>query len=695
MKEEKGLVNKKTVLGLRTKLTASFVCVVLLAVGLLGFVASNNAEKAVYKEVLENVENVSDLVNAMVNVRQDLLQDKMQGDLNTAQKLLANMGTVTVAHEEMVSVGSYTVPTMYAGNTRLTMDFTLVDEIQQLVGGTATVFYRQDDKLIRVSTNVLTEEGNRGVGTIIDSSSPVYQTIINNETYYGRAWVVNAWYITGYAPITDGNGEIIGVIYVGIREQDPELQAIINDINMGNQGYVYVFDSNGDLILHPTMQGENIGDLNFVQEMTAQKNGNISYNFQDVEYVASYRYFSPWDWHIVAAATDMELKSASRDLTSLILKVSIVIGLVAAASGLLLAGSIVKPIYKLKEYFEIASKGDLTVVSDVESQDELGILSNAFNTMINANKSLVGDISNAIEQMSSATEQVNKAVEESNSSMTEIASSVDRVAWGAQENANALRETNRGADEVATTAQNVFEKSQIASEHSKKAMDEVKNTIGVIDGVTTTVKFLDEGRVEIGQVVGELVASTEAIANFVSNITGIAEQTNLLALNAAIESARAGEHGKGFAVVAEEVRKLAEESSKSAKEIATLIEDIQTKTETAVAASEKTGEVIVDTVTQVEKIKTSINHIVAVINQANAEIQEIKVVSEEQSALSEELTASVADVSRITEESAASAEEIAAGVEEQASSLEEIGATMQELDSMANELLEKVRVFKV
>ena len=95
-----------------------------------------------------------------------------------------------------------------------------MDRVQQLVGGTCTIFQRlEGDRLLRISTNVLRADGSRAVGTYIPASSEVARAIFRGETYRGRAYVVNAWYITVYEPIHNEKQEVIGALYVGIPEQ--------------------------------------------------------------------------------------------------------------------------------------------------------------------------------------------------------------------------------------------------------------------------------------------------------------------------------------------------------------------------------------------------------------------------------------------------------------------------------------------
>lgn len=682
-------------MGLRGKIIASFVIVIIFSVGVLATYATMNAQDTLTGAVNEDGQHIADSIKNMLSVRQDLLTDILKSNLKVVLNELNELGEIQVLHNLPIQVGNYTVPTLVAGTHRVTLDYALVDKIQKLFGGTSTVFYLQNNELIRVSTNVLKEDGQRAVGTSIKSDSPVYQSIVNKKQYVGRAFVVNAWYITGYEPLFDKNGNVIGAIYVGVKEQDPFLEKVINGVKIGQEGYVYVMDSKGDIIIHPKIKGQNISNTTFAQQIIKEKNGKIQYVFDGHEKIAIFRYFEPWDWYVVATADLDDLHSASKKILNTILVTGLVISIIAFIISFIIANSLVKPINKLKNLMEIASRGDLTVQSDITSKDEIGVLSKSFNTMIDSNRVVIGGLYQAIDHLSSSTVQANEAIEQANLGMAVISKGVDRVAHGAHNNAKILKEANQGIEEVAKTAQHVANSTQLSLEDSAVVAQKAENIRETMNSVSGSVDELDASRKDISNVVEGLVRTTQNISNFVQVIKSIADQTNLLALNAAIEAARAGQEGRGFAVVAEEVRKLAEESSKSAKEIESLIMDIQTQTNVAVRTSERTGETILSTIQEVREAKNKIEEIVEAVGRVNDQIQEMAAAAQEQSALSQEMTASLNEITATVESTAASTQQIASGVQQQASTLQQVGTTTEELNGLSRDLLCKVQGFKI
>ena len=191
----------------------------------------------------------------------------------------------------------------------------LVDAVGELTGGTVTLFQRMNAQgdMLRIATSVIGEDGERAVGTYIPAvdangePNAVLSTVLQGETYIGRAWVVNDWCLTAYKPIMDDAGSVIGILYVGMKESDLNAQLVqaIQSVNFGESGYAFVLNSKGDTLVHQRedMVGLNVIDdvgLDEFQELLDNRSAGqtdlLSYTFDDREKFILYTYFPDWDW---------------------------------------------------------------------------------------------------------------------------------------------------------------------------------------------------------------------------------------------------------------------------------------------------------------------------------------------------------------------------------------------------------------
>ncbi len=382
--------------------------------------------------------------------------------------------------------------------------------------------------------------------------------------------------------------------------------------------------------------------------------------------------------------------------SSLIMISVILIALIASAAvSWMISKLIYGPAKQMEYLMQKAKNGDLTVQSNYESRDEIGSLSKSFNEMISQIKSLIMMVRESSDQVAASSEQLMASAEETNKAAEQIAEASSIMASNGEASVKGTEVVSISTQQMAIGITNISDSitqvsdhSNVTTEESEKGNIALKKTIDQMGSINETVQTSSS-------IIKDLGDRSSEIEKILAVISGISEQTNLLALNAAIEAARAGEHGKGFAVVADEVRKLAEESRRSAEQITHLIHDIQSSTANAVVSMDKcttevqTGLVLInDTGKSFEKILHSAADVSSQSIEVSAAVKQL-------SSSVEQVAMGIFDISMKTEESSSSSQTVAAGAEEQLASMEEITASAHSLAKMAEDLQSMVNTFKV
>jgi methyl-accepting chemotaxis protein len=395
------------------------------------------------------------------------------------------------------------------------------------------------------------------------------------------------------------------------------------------------------------------------------------------------------------------------------------VGQTAAVTNTLLAS-----IQNTIASYESARAGLSQLVSQVQRAAEgVAQSSSQLGAVSEQTGAAVQQVSRAVQNVAAGAGEASRGAQETNAAVSQLGQAIEAIARGAAEQARQIQGASATAtalgatvEQVASSAQAVDNASQVArtaAERGGSAVQETTAAMGTIQGVVN----------QAVESVAELGKLSERIGAVVETIDDIAEQTNLLALNAAIEAARAGEHGKGFAVVADEVRKLAERSSRETKQIAELIRQVQSGTQHAVdamqtgaqqvesgtakakRAGEALGEILAsveDTARQATEIAAAVQHMAASSGEVTEAMTSISAVVEESTAATEEMsaqagqvTSAIANIAAVAEEQSAATEEVSASSEEMTAQVEQMSAQAQQLASTAKELRELVAQFRL
>ncbi len=341
--------------------------------------------------------------------------------------------------------------------------------------------------------------------------------------------------------------------------------------------------------------------------------------------------------------------------------------------------SISKPIKSIERILTSMANGDLSQRYEEEARGEIKELTDSLNLALENLSKLLREISqNAIVIDESTTEMLSSGTEMSNST-GEIASAIAQMSNGAQSQVQQVDQSSQLVENILRTSKEVAAHSDAINGAAQKSVDDSERGVEMVNNVTSSINEIKGVSLSANESMQALSQRSGEIARVLGVITDIASQTNLLALNAAIEAAQAGDAGRGFAVVAEEIRKLAEDSRKSASEIERLIKDVSTDTKNAAQMMEAMNQ-------SVEKGVGASLEAASVFNEMSASSSQTLNYSEKILSSSQEQSENIMSVVNITESIVVIAEQTSAGTEEVASSASELSAGMNNYIQKSNDL---------
>jgi len=641
----------------------ALVLVLLISVSTLFALRSLNQANLVTRQ--EHLGSEARLLADQLSTFHGSLRDSTQRLAGLFERRFSNGLNV---RGERVSVAGIQAPVLALGSAALNNDFTEVDEFQRLTAGVATIFVRDGDDFIRVSTSVTKPDGSRAIGTLLDHKSPAYPRVLGGESYVGRTLLFERFYMTQYTPVRDASGRVFAVLFVGFDYTDAQKAQFDNlkRFRIGHTGSLALLDDQGQWLVPPAgaRQPEQIADK--LTAVLGDPGQGAFWSDGVEEFFSVAMPFAGGPWQVVASMPRAEIQAVTWQVGTQLALGSLLTLLLAVAAVIWLLRRKLRPLGDLVKQAQALGAGDLSARLDVTSNDEIGELARNFNQMGEALSTMVARIRSAAHNVSSRAQALSglasgayEGIEQQSGEISSMAGAVEEFSATSLNIADNMRNTERLASENA-------QQTRIG----RTSMDEASSALGQIatslNGTADVINTLGQRSQEIGGIV--------------SVITSIADQTNLLALNAAIEAARAGEQGRGFAVVADEVRSLAGRTREATTEISTMIASIQSETSSAISTMEQGKLLMHDGLQRNAKVAAALAQIDEQSNAAGEQFAAITTATGEQSSTATLLSSNL--------------QSIALANGEQREVVANLAQTARELDQLADDLRQEVGRFQ-
>ena len=476
----------------------------------------------------------------------------------------------------------------------------------------------------------------------------------------------------------------------------------VKAIQYHGEGYGYIIQKDGK-ILATSNQDEkaaNVSDNSILAQhfTTMQQNGSGYFvdNKNGEKRVMAYTTIASTGWVMLVSVPEAVVFAPVRTLQISYAILTLLGIAIIVFVCLQFSNRIARSVIRLHGHAEELAQGNLRLDAlQVDSSDEIGQLTTAFNTMSHNIRELIRKMSATAEQVAASSEELTASAQQSAEASNHVAGNISEVSVGMDEQIQSIGEATKTIDGVVAAITQVADKMAQITETSGQTAGAAKKGESLMNGAMDKMGNIEKSVMSSADVVKKLGENSQQIGQIVDAIAAIAEQTNLLALNAAIEAARAGEHGKGFAVVAEEVRKLAAESQSSAEEIRTRIQTIQADTEQAVVSMQGGTAEVQQGTTAIREVGTQFQDILRMINEIKTQIDDmdsrVKAVSDGAGSIVQ----SVDSIDGVSRKTAENTQSISAATQEQSASTEEIASASQALAQMATELQEATGKFKI
>lgn len=718
-------------------------------------------------------------VYTLATTQQELIEKNLTSSLNIVEDQIKRRGGLALAEEHLEWIATnqlsnekkaVSLPEMMVGTDRLgkvsskDLVVPVVDEVKDLVGTTSTIFQKMNAEgdMLRVATNVLNTDGERAIGTFIPSKNPdgsdnpVVKAVMKGETFVGRAYVVNAWYITAYKPIFDADRQVIGMLFVGVpQESTVYLRKAIMDMVVGKTGNVEILDSKGVYIISKGGAEDGKAALDSAHVMDAQglpfakeivekamalgtgQVGEMQTTWKDGksgktrERILKYSYFKKWDWVIIASTFQDEVlgsvqlieQKAKRSLIGMsgLVLLSIMLGVLVAIS---FSNRLMLQINKIMDMFGNIGIGDFSARAEVVTQDELGEMAETMNAMLDNTLALIQSRDERDAIQASIMRLLNEISDLADGDLTVRAEVTEEITGAIADSFNAMavqlsevvKGVKQSAVEVGRSSQEVEQSTRDLAGFSEKQAEKIQEAIVTIKDLATAIRNISQhaglsaevsNKARISAQEGSLAVkkTNEAMSAIKDNMRGTARTIK-----------RLGESSQEIGNITQIINDIADRTSilalnasiqaamagDAGRGFAVVAEEVQRLAERS-AGSTKQIEALVtgiqkEIVEAAASMEKSIQYVVTgteLSDEAFTKLEEIETVSNQLAATISDISATAQQQSRDSELIADMMEEVGVLTTQTTGATKDTVASMEKIASTSKRLEQSIAAFKL
>lgn len=617
--------------------------IIIVAVVVIALVSSREAGKLTQQLEQERSQLAREIV-ALLTLTDSLMLAQVKSSMRLLNQRIEQSGAVSVGPQ--IDMAGRQVNDLLFNSIGQGNRFELVDAVTNIMGGTATLFSRDNNDFVRISTNVITND-KRAIGTILDPNGLAIAAIRRGEPFFGVVDILGNPFVTGYEPIKDSSNRVIGISYVGYRADLEALNRLVMQSRLLSQGFVAIEDRSGKV----RVNSDNMDAAAVQSILTGSADG---WQQQTLE-------FAPWGYKVHLFYSQNELDALIWQVLWTIAAFVILLGMVLVALVFFLTRKVViQPLNKVNASLAniVDGEGDLTARLNFDRKDEIGTMAAGFDALLSRVRQTIVDVLQVAHGLKQSAVTMDNAA-------TQVLQKITRQTQDTAEIANAIEEMTSTAHAVAQGALNAESAALDVAQLAQQVMLVVENTV---NNSQQQMRAVDESE----QAIGSLTKASVDIAKVLEVISSIAEQTNLLALNAAIEAARAGEQGRGFSVVADEVRSLASRTQSSTGEIKHMIAGLETGVLSVAEINSRYKSTVLDNVKFAEDARSALHAVQSAVEQIKSQNAGIASAAEQQSTVAENINQKTRQIRQLAQDNAQQSEltqQTSAGLMQQSETL--------------------------